>query len=196
MELANLSPGACRKQLRADSLPVKARRGRAAGVATPLLITGPMHGVRFATPPASTPFGVLDCRLALTLDRLAALLAQHDVVAVQVDNFHRPKARLPGRRKRSQHAYGLAADITAFRLGDGRRLVVERDWHAAIGDPVCGPDAVMTEPTDASIALRNLLCAVARAGLFHHLLTPSFDAAHRNHFHFDIKRDAKRRSLR
>ncbi|MBW2455017.1 MAG: extensin family protein [Deltaproteobacteria bacterium] len=175
---------------------MKKRGRRAAGVATPLLITGPIHGLRFVAPPASTPYGVLDCRLVLTLERLAQLLAEHDVIAMYVDNYHRPKAHLPGRRKKSQHAYGLAADITAFRLADGRRLVVERDWHAAIGDPVCGPEAVMTEPNEDAIALRNLVCAVARAGLFHHLLTPSFDRAHRNHFHFDIKRDGRRRSLR
>ena len=79
---------------------------------------------------------------------------------------------------------------------DGRTLSVEDDWHAEIGDPVCGPDAVMTEPTEKSIALRNVACAIGRAGLFHHMLTPSANASHRNHFHFDIKRDADYRSLR
>jgi hypothetical protein len=32
---------------------------------------------------------------------------------------------------------------------------------------------------------------VARAGVFHHMLTPNFDTAHQSHFHFDIKRDGK-----
>ncbi len=196
MAIANLSPAQCRRQLGKQGLATKPRRGRAAGVATPLGITGPFHGVRLVAPRAPTPFGVLDCRLALTLDKLAEILSSFDVVAVRIDNMYRPKAHLPGRRKRSQHAYGLAADITSFELKDGRKLVVEQDWHAAIGDPICGPDAVMTEPDAKAITMRNIVCAVARAGLFHHMLTPSFDVAHRNHFHFDIKRDATRRSLR
>jgi hypothetical protein len=39
--------------------------------------------------------------------------------------------------------------------------------------------------------LRNIVCAAARAGLFHHVLTPNYDAAHRDHLHLDIKRDAR-----
>jgi hypothetical protein len=123
---------------------------------------------------------------------MAKALAPLGVVEVRVDNMYRPSARLARRGKRSQHAYGLAIDVLSFVLDDGRVLDVERDWHAPVGSSICGPDAVMEEPTDEAIRLRTIVCALAREGIFHHMLTPSFNAAHRNHFHFDIKRDAKR----
>jgi hypothetical protein len=39
--------------------------------------------------------------------------------------------------------------------------------------------------------LRNIVCAIARTGFFHHMLTPNYNQAHENHLHFDIKRDEK-----
>jgi hypothetical protein len=33
------------------------------------------------------------------------------------------------------------------------------------------------------------VCDIVRSGLFHHVLTPSYDAAHRDHLHLDIKRE-------
>lgn len=172
-----------------------ARKG-SHGVAAPLRLEGPLRGVLFQAPRAPTPFGVLDCRLALTLDDFAEVLAVHRVTKVRIDNMYRPGARLPARHKSSQHHHGLAADIMAFELEGGTSLVVERDWHAAIGEPVCGPDASMTAPDEPSILLRTIVCEVARRGIFHHLLTPSFDAAHQDHLHLDIKRGGRTRSVR
>jgi len=193
---ANLSPGQCRRELSERKLAVKRRKGGARGVVTPLRISGPIHGVRFVAPGPPTAFGVLDCRFALVLDDFARTLAELDVAQVWLDNIYRRRAKLPGRRKRSQHAYGLAADITALKLKDGRTLKLPDDWHAAIGATVCGPEAEMTDPSDDTVMLRNIVCEIARRGIFHHMLTPSFNRAHRNHFHFDIKRGADYRSLR
>lgn len=58
------------------------------------------------------------------------------------------------------------------------------------------PHPVSADSKDPDVLLRNLICDVARASLFHHILTPNYDAAHRNHFHLDIKRDAKEFSVR
>ena len=186
--VSGLSPAACRRELVARALPIEPSKRFAGGVATPMVITGPMHGVRFVAPRPPAPYGILDCRLALALEELAALLASHGVAALRIDSMYRPNAKLSRRRKLSQHAYGLAIDILAIELRDGRVLSVERDWHAPLPSVACGPDAVMTEPNEEAIALRNIACAVARSGIFHHLITPSEDAAHRTHFHFDIKR--------
>jgi len=196
MRIANLSPSQCRAEAKTRKLAVARSKQPAKGVATPMRFSGSMHGVQLVTHRAPSPFGVMDCRLALTFDELAQVLAEHGVVQMRIDNMHRPGARLPGKRKRSQHSYGLAIDIMSLTLADGRTLSVEDHWHAAIGETPCGPDAVMHEPSDESITLRGIVCAIGRKGLFHHMLTPSTNAAHRNHFHFDIKRDAKRRSLR
>jgi hypothetical protein len=192
---ANLSAAQCRAEVRRRGLPVRWIGGNVRGIAAPLRLTGPLRGVRFRSPGGKSPYGMLDCRLALTLDDLAVLLEAHQVVEVRVDNMYRPKAHLPGSRKRSQHAYGLAADVTVFGLSEGRTLVVERDFQGTRGEPVCGPESGVAEPTEEAIALRNILCAVARHGLFHHILTPNYNEAHRDHLHLDIKRDEKRRSL-
>jgi hypothetical protein len=86
----------------------------------------------------------------------------------------------------SQHAFGLAIDIMEFRLADGRTLNVERDWHGTLGAPVCGPGSQVTDGDAAGILLRNVTCAISRAGLCNHLITPNRDEAHRNHLHCDI----------
>ena len=186
--LANLSPGSCRAELKRRNLPFKAAPGPAKGVATPVRLTGPLRGVTFRAPGGRSPYGTLDCRLLLALDELAEVLVRHRVTSVRVDNLHRPRARLPGRRKPSQHSYGLAADIMSFTLDDGTELVVERDWARGPSGSACGPGSRAPELTAAGIALLNLVCDIARSGLFHHMLTPNHDEAHRDHLHFDLKR--------
>jgi hypothetical protein len=192
---ANLSAARCRAEAKARGLDVRPAKVSPKHIATPVRIAGAFHSVRFVAPHAPSKFGLVECRLALALDELASVLAAHDVVSVRVDNAYRPQSHLPGSKKRSQHAYGLAVDITSLELADGRTLTAESDWHAEIGDPVCGPNAVMNDPTETSILLRTIVCDVARHGIFQHLLTPSFNAAHRTHFHFDIQRDNPRWSI-
>jgi hypothetical protein len=189
---ANLSAAGCRAELKKQGLDAKPTKVAPKTILLPMRIHGPFHEVRFVTAPAKSPYGIADCRLVLTLGELAGVLASFGVVSVRVDNLYRPRARLPGSPKRSQHAYGLAADITSFQLADGRVLSAEDDWHASIGDKACGPEAVMNDPDEESILLRNLVCEVARRGIFHHMLTPGFNAAHRTHFHFDVQRGQKR----
>lgn len=189
---ANLSPSACLAELKRRDLAVERDTGPASGIAAPVRITGPLRNVRFIAPGRKSVYGKLDCRLALALDELASVLERHGVVAVRVDNIYRPKARLPGRRAKSQHRYGLAIDLMAFDLADGSSLVVEHDWKGAPDGVPCGPESRLLEVTERAIALRNAVCDVARSGLFHHILTPSYDEAHRDHLHLDIKRGEKR----
>jgi hypothetical protein len=193
--LASLSASQCWAELSRRKLTGVTRfKGAKAGVAAPVRLTGPINGVRFLTPGAKSPYGVLDCRLAVSLAELAQVLRRHDVIEVRVDNMYRPRARLPGKRKPSQHSYGLAIDMTRFKLADGSELVIERDFEGAIGEPVCGAGA-RAELSKAAAQLRDLICDVARSELFHHILTPNHDAAHRDHFHLDIARGARQRII-
>jgi len=196
MRYANLSPGSCRKELRRRGLPVKAEKKAKRGIANPVRLSGAMLGVTYLTAPAPSVVGLLDCRLALVLDDMAPLLASFDVKQIHIGSMYRKGARIATSGRRSQHAYGLALDITWFRMNDGRLLRVERDWHAAIGEQSCGPNAIMTDPNEDAIALRNIVCAIARKGLFHHLLTPGSNRAHHDHLHFDIKRGVNYQSLK
>lgn len=190
---ANLSPAQCRKELARRKLPFK-RQPETKGIATALRFTDTLRGVRFITAPGNSPFGLLDCRLALTLDDLADLLSRHGVVSLRVDNFYRRMAKLPGSRKRSQHAYGLAMDLTEVTFADGHPVNVEASWGAEVGSTACGPEA--TFDGGPGLPLRNLICDIAAGGYFHHILTPCHDLAHRNHIHLDIQRNNRWSSLR
>jgi len=76
-------------------------------------------------------------------------------------------ARKEGRR--SQHATANAIDIAGFTLSDGNTVQVLRDWGA---DNAKG---------------RFLAAAHARAcRFFNAVLGPGYNAAHRDHFHFDL----------
>jgi hypothetical protein len=68
----------------------------------------------------------------------------------------------------SEHARANAIDITAFRLADGRRISVLDDWQGN------GPEATFLRRA------RNGAC-----GSFATVLSPDYNAAHRDHFHFD-----------
>jgi hypothetical protein len=191
MRYANLSVGQCRRELTKRKLALKRQGPSARGIAEEYRVSGPIGGITFVTPRAPSPYGLLDCRLGLVLDDLAKVLVQHGVQKVRIDNFYRSGARLPGSRKKSQHGYGLAIDLVSFIREDGTELRVEDDWGSGIGSEPCGPRAVLETPTVNSVPLRDLACAIARAGLFHHILTPGHDRAHRNHLHLDIKRGTK-----
>ena len=73
------------------------------------------------------------------------------------------------RDRLSEHSYGLAIDISGFRLSDGTEINVEKDWWAP------GPK-------------RDFLHHLAHSacGYFSVVLTPSSDRDHFNHMHFDI----------
>ncbi|HTM45335.1 MAG TPA: extensin family protein [Polyangiaceae bacterium] len=174
------------------ALPHQRVHGDAQGIETPLRLTGALRGVKFTVPGKKSRFGWLDCRLVLALDELAALLSQYQVNEVRVDSFYRPKAHLQGRKnKLSQHAFGLAMDVTEFKMKDGSELNIERDFAGTLGRPVCGPQARLTEETPQSRPLRDLVCAIARSGIFNNTLTPNFNAAHHNHLHLDITKGAR-----
>ncbi len=68
----------------------------------------------------------------------------------------------------SEHATGNAIDIGGFVLSDGRTVSVLRDWD---GD---------TDEAAFLRAVRDGACPV-----FATVLSPDYNAAHRDHFHFD-----------
>jgi hypothetical protein len=214
---AALSSSECKASIQQQQLPVKGAQGKTVGISTPLQLTGPLRGVSFELP--RTLYGFLDCRLVLILSELSTELQRFGVVSVVVNNTYRPASVRPSKTlppaatvlpkskskrgvqpaaakpspepaRLSQHASGLAVDITEFRLRDGRTLNVERDWRGIRGAPACGAEAQVVEGDPAAILLRDITCAIARAGLCNHLITPNRDDAHKNHLHCDIEADA------
>ncbi len=109
-----------------------------------------------------------------------ALFEVHDLQPAARAVFGQPVARvehlgsfacrnIANSRWRSQHASANALDIAAFRLRDGRRISVARDWRGT------GDEA-------------RFLRAVHRAACerFNLTLGPDYNAAHRDHFHVDM----------
>ena len=76
-----------------------------------------------------------------------------------------------GTNRLSQHAYGNAIDISGFMLADGRRVDVKKHWGSD------GPEG-------------DFLRFVHAGGckLFSVTLGPDYNAAHADHFHFDMGR--------
>jgi hypothetical protein len=79
--------------------------------------------------------------------------------------YNRSEGRL------SQHASANALDIAGFRLADGRRISVLRDWK---------------DEGDNGKFLRLIRDGACRQ--FSTVLGPDYNAAHRNHFHVDMGR--------
>jgi hypothetical protein len=122
----------------------------------------------------------MSCFLAEKLDRFARgavqKLAMQDLGrrVVRIDHLGAYSCRVDsGRHDRlSEHAYGLAIDISGFRLSDGSSVNVERDW---------------SRPGPKGEFLRHI--ARAACSYFSVVLTPDSNRDHYNHFHLDLGPD-------
>ena len=122
----------------------------------------------------------MSCLLADRLDafergavqRLARQDLGHYVVRIDHLGAYSCRNNTGKRGQLSEHAYGLAIDISGFHLSDGTIVSVERDW------PRPGPHSTF---------LHHL--ARAACDYFSVVLTPDSNADHFNHFHLDIGPD-------
>lgn len=123
---------------------------------------------------------LMSCALAVRLEAL-----EHDVVPrLAAEDLGQRVSRIEhlgayscrpstGRRDRlSTHAFGLAIDISGFRLADGSLVSVEQDWWTP------GPK-------------REFLHHLVRSACayFSVVLTPASNRDHYNHIHLDIGPD-------
>jgi hypothetical protein len=186
---AAMSRADCEAELAARKIAFK--RETAKGVAEPVRLEGPLHGVTFRTNQhdadrETTIWEIADCRLVLALDDFAAILEKHDIVDVRHYSIHRaaPK-KWPDDRIGKQHIGGLAIDAAKFIRKDGSALTVLDDFKGRIGAKTCGPKARVVK-TDAAKELREIVCAAVDQNLFNVVLTPDFNRPHRNHFHLEV----------
>jgi hypothetical protein len=145
-------------------------------------------------PPAAretSTLEIFDCRLVVALDDFSAILARLGVVEIVHFSAYRTQAQggCTPKYVGKQHCGGLAVDVGLFRKRDGSTLDVERDFHGKIGQSTCG--GARPEPaTPAANALWDLVCESARRAIFHVILTPNYNAQHKNHLHLEITPDA------
>jgi hypothetical protein len=126
--------------------------------------------------PLSRP-ATMSCFLAEKLDafergalqKLAVQDLGHKVVRIDHLGAYSCRAITGRHDKLSEHAYGLAIDISGFHLSDGTSVSVERDW---------------ARPGPKSAFLHHV--ARAACGYFSVVLTPDSNADHFNHFHLDL----------
>jgi hypothetical protein len=86
----------------------------------------------------------------------------------------------------TRHPAGLAIDVGGLKKKDGKMLSVASDFEGKLGDRTCGPGAPVPESGEAR-ELRSIVCEAHDAGIFTYTLTPNYNAAHRDHFHMEIK---------
>ncbi|HXP03951.1 MAG TPA: extensin family protein [Stellaceae bacterium] len=123
---------------------------------------------------------IMSCALATRIDDFERAVMQRIAVddlgkyVSRIDHLGAYSCRSTSNHsgRLSEHALGLAIDISGFRLTDGTVVSVEHDWWAP------GPK-------------RDFLHHLAKSacGYFSVVLTPSSDRDHFNHMHFDIGPD-------
>ncbi|HXC29700.1 MAG TPA: extensin family protein [Stellaceae bacterium] len=104
--------------------------------------------------------------------KLAMQTLGHYIVRIDHLGAYACRASTGHRDRLSEHAYGLAIDISGFQLSDGTLVNVERDW---------------SQPGPKSAFLHEV--ARAACGYFSVVLTPDSNADHFNHMHFDLGPD-------
>lgn len=167
-------------------------RETARGVLAPVRLTGPLHGVLFRGEGSElertkSPHEIIDCRLVLALDDATELLRKRSIVEVRHYSIYRlPEDSWPRGKPAARHPGGLAIDAGLFIKQDGRVLDVDKHFHGAIGAKTCGPGARPRPATAEAMELRSILCAIADRRLFNVVLTPNYNAPHKNHFHLEV----------
>ncbi|MFB9175257.1 extensin family protein [Roseibium salinum] len=166
-------PGALIKL--ADPVAGKSGSDAACGIAEPVRLNGVVVGTAAAKFPSPV---TVSCRFAKTLTKWL----RDDVLPAAEEQFGSPVSVLasgPGyqcrRRnnlpdgKLSEHALGMAIDISHIELDDGSRISIEDDWGAE---------------TKKGRFLKEIHTSACER--FTTVLGPDADSSHRSHFHLDI----------
>lgn len=189
---ANLSNDQVLAELARRKIPFE-RVAPVPGVRLPIRLSGRLHGVWIhsvlpAEQRKTTPFEILDGRLALALDDFCELLEAHGFVEVVHFTMYRPPHEGPARRGEYLHRHpgGMAIDLGAMKKRTGHWIAVGPHWPSEIGAKSCGPDGRKLQGRRGR-ELLSVACEASDLRLFHYMLTPHFDDAHADHLHLEIK---------
>jgi hypothetical protein len=137
--------------------------------------------MRFAT--EASNLGAMTCPLAASFTAWAKHAVKpaarqylgSDVVRIETFGTYNCR-NVNGARsgKLSEHAFGNAVDVAGFVLKDGRRISVLKGWNGT---------------KDERAFLRRLHESACKR--FGTVLGPNYNAAHANHFHFDMGKTMK-----
>jgi hypothetical protein len=166
-----------------DWRPTSATRG----IPDPVRVEPTIRGVAYRYVSSESPSAmVMDCGLAPRLARLADIVSEYgidEIVHIGVYNYRCIGGGTPDSGcTPSQHAYARAIDLHEFGLADNSDTYnVETDWNIT-GRGVCPGTPTGT----ADQVLHEIACRMHSESVFNIILTPEYNAAHRNHFHVDL----------
>ncbi len=156
--------------------PVRLRGGALANGVT-------IHSQLAARDREKSPMEIFDGRLVLALDDFSVALKARGIVEMIHLSAYRSRKNFGCTPKYDgkQHCGALAVDIATFKRADGTSLDVFRDYRGHVGAPTC--IAPQSE-------IENIVCDAADHATFNVMLTPNFNAQHKNHVHVEITPDA------
>ena len=124
----------------------------------------------------ATNLGAMTCNLAANFAawaRYGVQPAARSILGaeiVRIETFGTYNCRpIAGLGKLSEHAHSNAIDVAAFVMADGRKISVEQGWN---GD------------RETRQFLKVIHASACKR--FNTVLSPDYNAAHRDHFHFDM----------
>jgi hypothetical protein len=160
------------------------------GVKDPITVTLPIRGLNFfaygGTKAQTALF--MDCSLAVALHKLAGALQPKGIVALEHIGIYNYRCIGGGNPDTdnctpSMHAQARGIDIHELRDMAGTTYNVETDW-------IIDPDAEKTcSAKTANVKdalLHEVACNWNALAIFNIILTPNYNADHRNHFHVDL----------
>jgi hypothetical protein len=161
-----------------------------AGVSDPVTVTTPINGIpyRYSANTTQRATFFMDCSLARSLAKAAPYFRERDIVEVAdigvynyrcIGNEGTPPNCPQGI---SQHAYAKAIDLAGFTTSDDTFYSVNDDF---VIDPDGNTCTAPTEPGKDAF-LHELICALKDGDVWNIVLTPNYNAAHRNHYHVDL----------
>lgn len=160
---------------RADTHPA-GRPDLTCHIEQPVIIHPPVHGVDLLYADGDrTPNVLAACNMAKALVKTIDDMKARGAVALMHYGTYNCRV-ISGSDSLSRHAHADAIDIVGFILEDGTRYTVAEDFEQDISMP-------------ATIGGQYLFDAIHRwhdQRFWNIILTPNYNAAHRDHFHVDL----------
>ena len=185
----DLALASCREWL--DTFHVDYTVGPASpGVVDPVTAKMPINGVPYKVVGAMNPRMSMfaDCRIIKSLVIAAPSFRERDIAQVTdygVYNYRCIGGGTPPNCPNgiSQHAYAMAIDLAGFTTSDSTFFSVNDDW---VIDPNAEETCMAPTMEGKDRFLHELICELKAAGVWNIVLTPNYNADHRNHFHVDL----------
>lgn len=146
----------------------------AKGITHPVELVNEINGVKLD---CEDPL-IIDCDMALAIEKMTRILSDMDVKAVGILSAHRPDSLY------TFHALGLALDMNWFKSPRWNTGVWVQSWfEKRTKHKTCKYKPL----EERGRFLMDIACALWEEKLFNTILTPNYNPGHYNHFHVDLR---------